>query len=155
LIMTIDDVEITAAVPVGAPRKERVDEAYPTRGVHARAVDRCNDLLIALEPAARKSLGYLLEVRAYDDGVAFRFLVPDRRGHAPPGVPDEATTLTLPAGSTVWSHDLRGHYEGQHEKQDVADVEAGSWTAPPLTYRLPEGAGYASITEARLIDYSG
>src|SRR5262249_7354563 len=106
LIMTIDDVEVTAAVPVGAPRIERVDEAYPPRGVHARAVDGCNDLLVSLEPAARKDLKYLLEVRAYDNGVAFRFIVLEAH-HQPPRVPDEATTLTLPAGSTVWSHDLR------------------------------------------------
>src|SRR5262249_49283453 len=33
--------------------------------------------------------------------------------------------------------------------------KAGEWAAPPLTFRLPGGAGYAAITEAALVNYSG
>src|SRR5262249_8404991 len=85
-------------------------------------------------------------------GVAFRYLLP---GGEKPRVPDEATKFLLPAGSTVWYHDLNGHYEGVHEKKALAEVKADEWAAPPLTIRLPEGAGYASITEAALVNYSG
>src|SRR5437764_619446 len=63
-------------------------------------------------------------------------------------VPAEATEFTLPAGSTVRYHGLEGHYEGEHERKPIADVQAGEWAAPPLTARLPGGAGYAAITEA-------
>jgi alpha-glucosidase len=155
LSMTVDSVEITAGARAGTPEPYRVDETYPTRGVHARAVNRCNGVRIPLEHAPSKT-AYTLEVRAYDDGVAFRTIVPGGAdAGAGPRVPDEATTLTLPAGSTVWSHGLRGHYEDQHEKKDVAAVEADSWAAPPLTFRLPQGGGYGSITEAALVNYSG
>src|SRR2546430_78917 len=68
---------------------------------------------------------------------------------------DEPRPSPPPAGSTVWTHDLHGHYEAQHEEKDVADVAADAWAAPPLTFRLPDGNGYASITEAALINYSG
>ncbi|HUC41984.1 MAG TPA: glycoside hydrolase family 97 catalytic domain-containing protein, partial [Gemmatimonadales bacterium] len=61
----------------------------------------------------------------------------------------------LPAGSTVWYHDLNGHYEGTHTRKDIAEVQAGEWAAPPLTFKLPDGGGYASITEAAVIDYAG
>src|SRR5207249_1409338 len=110
LIMTIDGVEITAGARAraGTVEEYRVDETYPTRGVHAKAVNRCNGVRIALEHAP-STTPYILEVRAYDDGVAFRCVVPGAPGSRP-RVPDEATTLTLPAGSTVWSHGLRGHY---------------------------------------------
>ncbi len=37
----------------------------------------------------------------------------------------------------------------------IDTVPPGQWAAPPLTFKLPGGAGYASITEANLINYAG
>src|SRR5262249_52301148 len=34
-------------------------------------------------------------------------------------------------------------------------VRAGEWAAPPLTIKLPNNNGYAAITEAALLNYSG
>src|SRR5947208_12431536 len=67
------------------------------------------------------------------------------------------TTLfrSVPAGSTVWYHDLRGHYEGVHIRKDIAQVQTGEWAAPPLTFKLADQTGYGSISEAAVIDYSG
>src|SRR3712207_8303105 len=36
-----------------------------------------------------------------------------------------------------------------------AEVAAGEWAAPPMTYKLPNNAGYACITEAALLHYAG
>jgi alpha-glucosidase len=120
-------------------------------GGHATAVVRGNGVRIPVKHA-RSGTAYTLDVRAFDNGVAFRFLVP---GGDKPRVPDEATAFTLPAGSTVWYHDLEGHYEAVHKKGDAAEVPAGQWVGPPLTARLPDRLGYVSITEAALANYSG
>src|SRR5262249_29638840 len=95
---------------------------------------------------------YVVEVRAFNDGIAFRYIV---AGDARPRVPDEATVFMLPAGSTVWYHDFEGHYEGIHVRKEISDVKAGEWAAPPLTIKLPNNDGYAAITEAALLNYSG
>src|SRR5213596_4211289 len=71
------------------------------------------------------------------------------------GSPTRPPPFILPAGSTVWYHDLNGHYEGTHTRKDIAEVQAGEWASPPLTFKLPDGGGYASITEAAVIDYAG
>ncbi|MBI4891854.1 MAG: glycoside hydrolase family 97 N-terminal domain-containing protein, partial [Acidobacteria bacterium] len=94
---------------------------------------------------------HTLELRACNGGVAFRNVVPGS-GSRTPG---EATAFRLPSGSIVWSHDLEGHYEALHVRRRIEDFPAGQWAAPPVTYRLPEGAGYASITEAALYHYAG
>lgn len=94
---------------------------------------------------------FTLELRACNDGVAFRHLIPGIGAR----VPGEATAFRLPPGSTVWSHDLEGHYEALHTRRAIADFPAGQWAAPPVTYQLPDGAGYASITEAALSHYAG
>ena len=61
----------------------------------------------------------------------------------------------LPAGTTVWFHDLEGHYEAEYQEHDISEVKAGQWAGPPLTFKLPRDAGYGSITEANLVNYSG
>ena len=50
---------------------------------------------------------------------------------------------------------MEGHYEAPYLKKDVAAVEPGEWAGPPLTFKLPQNGGYASITEANLVNYSG
>ena len=149
LRMTIDGIDVTEGAEIGSVDSYRVNEKYAWRGVHSEAVNRCRGARISVAHGASPT-PYTLEVRAYDDGVAYRYIVPGSGTR----VPDEQATFVLPPASTVWYHGLRGHYEGTHERKDIAEVAAGDWAAPPLTYRLPRG-GYASITEAALINYSG
>jgi alpha-glucosidase len=92
-----------------------------------------------------------LEVRAFDNGVAFRHIVPSDGTR----IPDAAIEFTIPAGSVVWHHDLRGHYEGVHKRDAIESIPAGQWIAPPVTIQLPESAGYAAISEAALTNYAG
>ena len=94
---------------------------------------------------------YTLDVRAYDDGVAFRHFVPGSGKR----VPDEAHEFALPQGSTLWRHGFRGHYEGVHKRSGIAGLDDGEWCAMPLTIRLLEPTVYAAITEGALVGYSG
>jgi alpha-glucosidase len=148
----VDGVHLGEGAAVVSVERSRYDERYRTRGVHAMAVNRSNGATIAIAHQPSGTL-YTIDVRVFNDGVAFRYVVPGA-----PGVqrrPDEATAFNFPAGSTVWYHDLDGHYEGVHEKKDVEDVGEDDWAAPPLTARLPDRLGYVSVTEAALADYAG
>ncbi len=58
------------------------------------------------------SVAYTLEVRVFNDGVAFRHIIPGDA--ATSRVPDEASTFNLPAGSTVWYAGMEGHYEAPY-----------------------------------------
>jgi alpha-glucosidase len=154
LSMVVDNWDLAEHIEQGFPKQSlyEVNRTYPVRGVHALATDRCNGLRLTLRHRATNT-EYDLELRAYDDAVAFRFVILGRAAQS--RVPEELTTFTLPEGSTVWSHDLRGHYEGMYEKKDVSAFHEGEWAAPPVTFKLPDAAGYASITEASLVNYSG
>jgi len=151
LAVSVDGVELTQGAELGKVKQSRINETYPWRGVHARAVNKCNVSAISLKHL-QSSTAFTLEVRAFDDGIAFRHIIP---GGEKARVPDEATMFTIPAGSTVWHHDLGGHYEAVHQKSGGTDIKAEEWAAPPLTFKLPNGVGYASITEAGLVNYSG
>jgi alpha-glucosidase len=152
--LTVDGVGLaTNASRSGAPVRSTADETYASRGVHSRARNHYNAIAVPFKNPT-SGTAFTVELRAFDDGAAFRFVVP-RDKDKQSRVPDEATTFTLPAGSTVWYHDLAGHYEGVHARRDVGDVKIGDWAAPPVTFKLPGGRGYASITEAALRNYSG
>lgn len=148
--IVVDGVNLAANASVGKARRYKTNGTYAWRGVHSVAVDRSNGVRI---PVKHGSTPYTLEVRAYDDGIAFRFIVPGTPGQS--RVPDEATSFRLPAGSTVWYHDFEGHYEAVHVKKSIEQVPPGQWAAPPVTFKLPANGGYASITEGALFRYSG
>ncbi len=147
----IDGVDLAEAIEVVKTERYQVNERYASRGVHSNVVNRCNAARVSFKHA-KSGQGVTLDVRVFNEGVAFRFVVP---GDEKPRVPDETTVFTLPDGSVVWYHDFEGHYEGMHNRKEIMQVKEGEWAAPPLTIKLPKRAGYAAITEAALINYAG
>lgn len=151
IVMKLDGYDLSAGVALGEVEKYRIDETYPWYGANGIAVNRCNGTRISLQHDL-SLIDYVLDVRAFDDGVAFRHVIPGDETES--RVPDEYTAFVIPSGSTVWYHDLGGHYEADYDKDDISDVRPGQWAGPPLTFKLP-GGGYGSITEADLVNYGG
>ena len=152
IVMTLDGYDLSAGVVHTATVRDEVHERYPWSGVTSTAISDSNRAALSLTNDLT-SIAYTLEVRAFDDGVAYRHIIPGDAGVS--RVPDESSTFNLPAGSTVWYAGMEGHYEAPYVKQDAAAVRAGEWAGPPLTVKLPQNGGYASITEANLVNYSG
>ena len=150
----LDGLDLGRGAEVTGVEGYRISETYAWSGVHARARNHCRGADIALRHAA-SGTAYTLEVRVFDDGVAFRYVVPGCAAQGADRVVDEMTAFMLPAGTTIWYHDLSGHYESMYERKDVAGVAPGEWAAPPVTCRLPDGAGFAAITEGGVRAYSG
>jgi alpha-glucosidase len=148
--IVVDGRDLGAGVEVGRATPYTVDETYPWYGVHDTAVNRCRGSRVALVTSGTP---WSIDIRACDDGAAFRYVVPGPATAT--RTPDEATAFRFPAGSNAWTHDFEGHYEGMHAKREIASVHSGEWIATPLTVKLPGNTGYASITESALTGYSG
>jgi alpha-glucosidase len=148
----VDGRDLADGVELGRVDTYQVDDRYPWLGVHNPAIRKCRGTRVGLTHTATRT-AWSVEMRACDDGAAFRYIVPGDDDAK--RTPDEATTFRLPAGTTVWSHDFEGHYEGLYVRRDVADVPAREWVAAPLTAKLPDGRGYASITESAVFGYAG
>jgi alpha-glucosidase len=149
MVIELDGVNIAAGAKLGELESTGRSGTYRWRGAHSEATNNSRGLVI---PCTGESVRFALELRAFDDGVAFRYRVP---ASDKPRTPDEQTVFTLPSGSVVWHHGLGGHYEDVHKKSDVSSIAPGEWIAPPMTFQLPNKAGYAAITEANLANYSG
>lgn len=149
LSFSIDNKVITRGAKAGAPKAYTISEKYPWTGAHDQALNECNGVVI---PVRHKEADYKLEVRVFNNGVAFRVIVPAPKNIT--RVPDEATVFNIPAGSTIWYHDMTNHYESVHAQKAISNLQAGEWVAPPGTIKLPNGC-YAAVTEADLKAYPG
>jgi alpha-glucosidase len=152
LAMKLDGYDLSSGVVFGQTEPYEINETYPWYGDFSTATNQCRGARITLEHDLSFT-SYVLEVRAFNDGVAYRHVVPGDEAVA--RVPDEQSTFIFPVASTVWYAGLSGHYEDSYQQKDVADVKPGDWAGPPLTFKLPGLAGYASVTEANLVGYSG
>ena len=151
MVMTIDGAAITQVAGFGKIENSSINESYPWLGLKSLATNRYNGSKIDLKSI--NGIDYNLEIRVFNDAAAFRFIVAGSNNAFL--TPDEATVFTVPSGSTTWYHDFYMHYEGVHSKKEVDTIPAGQWAAPVVTVKLPQGNGYAAITEADLKNYAG
>jgi len=72
--VTVDGAHLGRGVSVGSPDRWTVDESYRTRGGHSRAR---NHFCGARVPVTHAQSGtkYILDVRVFDDGIGFRYVV--------------------------------------------------------------------------------
>ena len=153
MVMKVDGYDLSSGVVFENVERYEVNESYPWYGAHSTAINHCNGAKITLVHDL-SFIKYVLEVRVFDDGVAFRHIIPGAESSS--RVPDEYSTFVIPDGSTVWYGGLAdGHYETEYLKKNISEVAPGEWAGPPVTFKLPNDAGYASITEANLLNYSG
>lgn len=94
-----------------------------------------------------------IELRAFDGGLGFRYIVP---GNGARRISGEASSWKLPAQTKVWFRtNEHGDYTGRAEKASVGSLLVGKEVVGPLLAELPGGAGYVGITEADPWNYSG
>ena len=150
----VDKVDLADGAQIGAAETYKVNETYPWFGAHTPAVDNCNGAKVAMTHP-KSSTSYTLEIRAYNDGVAFRHLVPGTGARTP----DEVTEFHVPARSVIAPQNYVSGYEGVYPWRTtmnlIESMMDGEWTQPPFTFVLPNKSAYASITEGALVNYSG
>jgi alpha-glucosidase len=147
--IVVDGMNLGDGSAIQSVETYRLDEKYPWRGVKSEAVNRANGARLRARHAGKTD--FTIEARVADDSVAIRHVVPGSGSR----VPDAAIGFTLPAGSTVWSHGLRNHYEDPYVRRRIEDVPEGDWAGPPVTIKLPDSVGYVAILEAGLRNYAG
>lgn len=118
-------------------------EWKPVYGERALIPDRYEEAVVELQETIPPRRSLQLIVRAYDEGLAFRYRLP-----AATAIENEATEFTLPPGTLAWeTHGAQARYA----KVPVDDLKPNA--ERPLTLEYANGV-YAAIAEAALSDYS-
>ncbi|MFQ9210759.1 MAG: glycoside hydrolase family 97 N-terminal domain-containing protein [Alistipes finegoldii] len=156
--ITIDDTELFRDAALRPAGTRKIDETYSVTGRKAVSEGRCNEYLfdVTHRPSGYK---YRLQTRLYDDGFAYRFVLP---GDGTRTVNGEAAQWRPPHQSRVWFAERNSGwklltYAGEWISTTADSLHIVSRQGPvqtmPLLYRPPDE--YVMIAEAALYDYSG
>jgi alpha-glucosidase len=124
-------------------------------GQHRTVRDHYRELQLAVQEHADAPARINLIVRAYDEGVAFRYELPVQPGLTDYVVTSERTEFIFPEDLTCWAGDFSECAENQYPEKRVTQLST-DLARPhvlPLLVRLPQG--YAAIAEADLLDWAG
>src|SRR4051794_12506192 len=98
-----------------------------------------------------------VEVRAYDDGVAFRYILPEQAGLKNGNVEHELTEFRYSKDAISYPLIVNGFqssYEDEYQARQVSGLQHDWLVALPLLANVP-GNGWVAITEADIENYAG
>src|SRR6266496_708855 len=84
IVYSLNDVSITGGVKIGKAPIKKINETYRLLGTHSIAHNQCNAAEI---PISTNKTSYNLSIRVFNDGVAFRFIIPEALNEST--IPDE------------------------------------------------------------------
>ena len=139
--LKVDGVDLGQGAKItGSPRVREIDEVYNLLGNHAAARNHAMEAVIPVETAGKK---FDLIVRAYDDGAAVRYTLPEGARR----IDGDGTGWNLPQNTSkvVWM-DQSQCYEGLSHATTLAQVPEGKPVMGPITVQMP--GHYLAISDA-------
>jgi alpha-glucosidase len=142
---TLNGVDRGDNVTITSTATDDVDETFPSRqGMHATAKNRYHGKRYTVTHTP-SGIVYVLNVRAYDSGIAFRY---ELTYSGAKNITAETSSFILPAGTNVWSQAGAGVYENPYGSGVIASIAAGTSMGPPVVAKLPGTTGYLALTES-------
>ena len=152
--------------------KSCIDQTWtPLYGENAQIRDHYNQLVLHYEKGSngqgtisegydkRKYYAMDIEVRAYNEGIAFRYHFPETANSLFLHITGEQTSFAMPAGTMAWYEEwAQGPYEKRSllkEQGAGGKEQENSWfeSERPLLMQLPDGT-YVALLEAAMKDYT-
>lgn len=153
-----DQPVLGSNVRIVASRTSKINETYTIPAGKSNPVhNECNALAIDLQENGRSARRLTLETRVYNDGIAFRYVLPDQPRTKNVRIVNEKTQFVPAGDATMYPLILRNFqtsYEDDYQTVTVTGLHPESLVALPLLMELP-GKGWLAITEADIDNYSG
>lgn len=117
--------------------------------------DHYSELTLQVREKADAPNRFNVIVRAYDNGIAFRYEIPPQPGLDQYVITDELTEFSFPSDLSCWAGDYSDCAECQYPEKHLSQLGTNGARAHvlPLLVKLPNG--YAAIAESDLIDWAG
>ena len=145
--LVLDGVALDRGLVLAAETPSRRSSTWrPLYGERAEVPDRYGAVALDLATRAPGGRRLRIEVRAHDEGAAFRYVLPDG---VPATIREERSEFRFPRGSVAWPI-YAGEETFPKEPHPLERLQKGAHT--PLTVRTP--GGFASVLDADVRDYS-
>jgi len=147
-----------SAVRIAAAKTGAVDETYSMPHGKSNPVrNHCDTLVLDLEETAAPARRLTLEARTYDDGLAFRYVIPPQPGLAEVRIASEKTAFRLAGDAPTYPlilENFQTPYEDGYHPMPLSELHPEWLVALPLLADVP-GAAWIAITEADIDNYAG
>ena len=135
-----------------------VDETYTVPAGKTRSIrDHYNSLVAQYLQNGTLGRRLTVEVRAYDDGIAFRYVVPWANPLVDMQIVDEFTEFQFAHDAETFPlilQDFQTPYEDQYNRITLSGIHPDSLIALPFLVEQP-GVGWVAVTEADIDNYAG
>lgn len=119
--------------------------------------NRFRELSLLLNERSAKDRTFQLIVRAFDDGVAFRYVLLSQPGMRDFVLEEDLSEFRFRADATCWAGDHENKFacsqEWEFRRQRLSDITPDSVKGLPVLVETP--AAWIAIAEADLLDWSG
>lgn len=134
-----EDIEVDRSIPLIATKASVARDHY--RGA-----------TLTFRETGADARRLIIDVRAYDDGVAFRYRIDDP---APVRLKDERTAFVLAGDPQCLATEVNGSHEMLFERLAVSQLSTDKPYDVPLVCTAASGKASFAITQAHLQDYAG
>ena len=164
--MKFDNGELSGGFKIVSTKNTIVDETYRlVSGKSKYSRNYCNETKIILKETSGRKKTLELFFRAYDDGAAFRYGLPEQESFKEFVLSTEETYFNFAGNYTCWAMKkprFRHSYEGEYLKYRLRKIDntPGDSTSQfpyitlPLTMEIKSDI-YVCLTEANITDYAG
>ena len=128
---------------------KEVKVSYPLDGIMSTVNGHCMEAVLNLSTTDAPEDDYRLEIRAYNDGVAFRYVVPNT---GKPSSLEELTTYVLREDTEKCWYGVNNQDYESEIKSYPPNRKSGDVITAPLTAELKDDRGYIAIMEGALND---
>jgi alpha-glucosidase len=150
---------LSKGLRVTGVRRDARDESYAlVTGKTRRARDHYNELAVSLEEGQSTGRKVELIFRAYDDGAAFRYVLPAQAGIKTVELAAERSEFQFPTDYDCWALQLGSFttsYEGEYDRTTSSRFVPTTILGLPLVCKTRDEAVTFAISEADLHDYAG
>jgi alpha-glucosidase len=153
-----DEAPLGTNVRITGSKPGSVDESYTMPHGKSNPVRNvCRTLSVDVEETSGAGRKMTIEARAYDDGAAFRYVIPSQFPVTAFTIVNEATEFQLAKDGSAFPLILDGFhtsYEDNYHPQPLTGIHPSSLVALPFLVELP-GIAWVAITEGNLDNYAG
>jgi alpha-glucosidase len=138
-------------------RRRAIRETWkPTYGTTSLISNNANELSLSLTETSAPGRKLNFVVRAFNDGVAFRYELPKQPAMGGFKLAAEKTEFRFDGNKTAWAADhgkFVSSQESQYRKITLDQIKPGSLIGCPLLVQA--GPAWVALTEANLTDWAG
>jgi alpha-glucosidase len=148
-----DDPPLLEGFVIDAVERATIDETWkPVWGSSSEIRNHCNELAVRLKEEGGQGRVMTVVFRVFDDGVGFRYVLPEQPRLGTFDIVSEETTFRLAGDHTVWWN--RNDYDSYEHLFRETPLSAVEGANTPVTMVTAQGL-CLSIHEANLTGYSG